>query len=288
MKTLITNKLDGISLELVYENQVLQSAVTRGDGLIGDDITDNVRHMPNVPKTIPVAGRVFIRGELVIGLKTFESYWKPRGAKNPRNSVAGLCKGRSTPEDLATVRFVAYDLCGDHRATYTTKSGLILDLGKMGFEIPEVLVVVDTCDKAIAVYENYDKTLRATLSYLTDGLVIEVDDLKSQDTLFTIQDGCPTYATAIKPSPKAAVTKVIGITWSMGLSGRYCPTAQVVPADLDGTTLQNVNLHNLDFLWNLAEKGFGIGAEIMVVRAGDVIPYLHSVVTPAPSEVPSA
>jgi len=282
MQCLILEKLDGISLNLTYQDGKLESAVTRGDGTQGDDITLNATHIRGVLKTIPFQGRVQIRGEVVLPLKEFNEYWAPKGKANPRNAVSGLCKGRSTPEDLATMQFVAYDLYGTERMPAVTEAAVILKLVQAGFTVPVISRVVNSAQEAEEFYRLYDTTLRKELPWQTDGLVIRINDLATQEAKFSIEGGRPTYAVAIKPSPAAVVTTVKKVTWSMGLSGRFCPVAEVEPTAFDGTTLRNVNLHNLENVQNLHKQGFGIGAQILVVRAGDVIPYLSRIVTPAP------
>lgn len=283
----VDEKLDGISLCLNYNEGRLVSAVTRGDGIHGDNITQNAKYIRGVQLEVPDKENFSVSGEVVLPFLDFNSYWKNKGKANPRNTVAGVCKGRSPEEDLRTLQFVACHYYGDKRISIPGE----LDLHKgflesrLGFQIPSLSRVVSSFEELFAFYEQYDKTLRDTLPYLTDGLVIKVNDLRLQDEKFTITDGIPNYAVAIKPSPTVVMTKVIGLRWDMGLSGRLCPVAQVRPTEFGGTTLRNVNMFNLDFLIEAYKKGFGIGATIVVERTGDVLPYYKRVEIPANKEI---
>lgn len=278
----ITEKLDGISLDLTYDNGKLVSAVTRGDGTHGDNITPNAKHIRGVLPEVTDLGRFHVRGEVVLPFVDFEAYWKPRGKANPRNTVSGVCKGRSPEADLKTLMFVAYDYYGDkRRSLIKTEEGIVNYLNDLKFFKPKVFYTIKIILEIITLYKKYDAEIRATLPWLTDGLVIRVNSLEAQDSKFTIESGIPTYAVAIKPSPTVVTTEVIGIEWNMGLSGRMCPVAQVRPTEFDGTILRNVNMFNLDFLYQASKKGFDIGALIQVERTGNVLPYYKKVVVPA-------
>jgi DNA ligase (NAD+) len=111
-------------------------------------------------------------------------------------------------------------------------------------------------------------------------LVLKVNCLHAQGRVGS-KNNRPEHSIAVKPTPKACTTKVLSLVWDAGLSGRFTPVAHVEPTHLDGVTLRKVNMHNLDYLGEWVAKGFGIGAEITVIRSGDVIPYLTQVITPA-------
>lgn len=281
MQVIIQAKLDGVSLCATYVDGKLNSLVTRGDGLIGDDITSHAEHMNNVPLTINKSGVVHVRGEGIMYESDFEQHFKSNGFKNARNTVSGMLKGRDTKQ-LKYVRFVAYEYYGPDREEYRYESAHVTTLMSLGFEVPQLCQVVDNLDAAKNVYTQYDERGgREALPYKTDGLVLKVNDTQLHGKLPTVAGGRPGHATAIKPTPKAAVTKVLSVIWSMGLSGRFTPVAQLEPADLDGVTLRQVNLHNLSYLREWVGKGFGVGAKVVVIRSGDVIPYLTQVLEPA-------
>lgn len=292
MRAIIEAKIDGISLLLTYVGGKLESAVTRGDGFVGDDITENALHIKGVAHTIPYTDHpVYIRGEVVMYETTFKQAYselkKSDGSqryKNARNTTSGMCKGRSDPKDLANLSFIAYEVHGSARGWLLTESRVIETLQKWGFEVPSLVIMVTTANEAEQVYLDYDqKGGREKIPYQTDGLVIKVNDISEQNKFPTVGNR-PSYCVAIKPTSKVAITKVLGVTWEMGLSGRFTPVASVEPCDLDGTTNKRLNLFNLDFLTQWHQKGFGIGAIIRVRRTGDVLPYLDDVITPAPSK----
>jgi DNA ligase (NAD+) len=255
--------------------------VTRGDGKVGEDISPNIPFMTSIPNKIPDLGHVFIRGEAIVNWNNFKEHLANE-FENPRNSASGLIRSKSKVELLKYLSFVAYDYYGPERIKRISKETEILAYlsQQLKFEIPKICRTADTPGEAVAIYEQYDKQWRDELPWMTDGLVMKVNDLNLQNKLGD-RGGRPEHSIALKPTPKACVTKVIGLTWEQGLSGRYTPVAQVEPTPLDGVTLRNVNMHNLDFLGLWVKKGFGIGATITVLRSGDVIPYPQSVIIPA-------
>lgn len=302
MNICVQAKLDGVSLRATYQDGKLVQLVTRGDGEIGDDITVHAPHLCNLPQFVPsFRGVMHVRGEGIIYEEDFRQIFKPKGQMNARNMVTGLLKGRSTPEDLKFVHFVALEMHG--QLAPATESDSIRTLRSTGFEVPSLVFLVTNAVQAEKVYTDYDAGGRQNLPYKTDGLVLKIDDKKLQSN-YPMSGGRPGHAVAVKPSPKACLTRVKKLVWEMGLSGAYTPVAEVEPAELDGTTLRRVNMFNLDFLdaWvNGGEisvpkseqhptgkrkllGGFGVGAEILVVRSGDVIPYLTDVVVPVPRE----
>lgn len=282
MQCVVQEKLDGISLSLEYCGGILFRAVTRGDGSVGEDITSNVQHIPVIPKVIGDTDHLFVRGEALITSKDFKDHFAGKGFENPRNTTSGIMRGKSNDAELSHVTFVAYEYHGPKRGNeLDTEDMVVKHLADLGFVVPFLSDVVDSPDGVYKIYLEYESAIRETLSWLTDGLVVKVNQIAQQNRL-GVKNGRPDYAVALKPKPKACVTKVIGITWEQGLSGRFTPVAQVEPTALDGVTLKNVNLHNLDYLGEWCKKGFSLGATIMVVRSGDVIPYLVGVINPGP------
>jgi len=257
--------------------------VTRGDGIIGDDVTPNAAFIPSIPKFIPgESERTFVRGEAVIKLSDFETV-KDR-FENPRNTVAGVIRARSVVEILNLITFVGFDLHSEERGTlFTTERGLWERIGDLGFQRSKISTVVDSWERVQTVFEAYDQSpagevySRKGLPWQTDGLVVKVNDLVLQNK-FQTKNNRPAHSVAIKPSPTMVETTVTGITWQMGLSGRYTAVCHVTPTPMDGVTLRNVNLHNLTFLSKLIKTGFLIGCKIRVIRAGDVIPQIVGVV----------
>lgn len=280
MQCVIQEKLDGLSISLEYRDGKLFQMLTRGDGKVGEDITPNAEHIPSIPKEISEKGVVCIRGEALIRLNDFKDHLADK-FENPRNTASGLIRGKSTVQYLKHITFVAYDYYGPLRGKgVDTEDRVQAYLGSLGFSTPKLCHTVNNPEEAIAVYEQYDKEWRDDLPWLTDGLVLKVNSLALQNKLGA-NNSRPEHSVAIKPTPKACITTVLSITWEMGLSGRYTPVVQVTPTPLDGVTLRNVNMHNLDYLGEWVKKGFGIGAQVTVVRSGDVIPYLTGVLIPA-------
>jgi DNA ligase (NAD+) len=276
---MIQEKLDGLSISLLYEDGKFIQMLTRGDGKQGEDITENAMRMPSIPQTIPEKGTVLVRGEAVISWVNFRENFKGEG-ENPRNTATGVIRSKSLPDKLKYVDFVAYDYYGaNRRASVKTEEEVLKYLSSMSFKVPVFQRLVNSPTEMIAVYESYDKGERDNLPYMTDGLVAKVNSLDSQERL-GVKNNRPEYAIAMKPTPKACVTRIIGITWEMGLSGRYTPVIQVEPTPLDGVTLRNVSMHNLRYLKEWTTKGLKLGSTITVVRSGDVIPMLKSLVNP--------
>jgi DNA ligase (NAD+) len=264
---LVTEKLDGLSLAVQYEDGKLVSAITRGDGHVGERITANARRMKGVPAKLSEPLTVSIRGEIFLKLsdmkRAFPGYESP-----PRNKAAGLSKrfdGQGT-ENL-TVMF--YDLEGEDFATEEEKYRRLVALGL----IVPAYAVTDV-EGALAIHAGYVKELRSKLDYEIDGLVVRANDLRTQHLLGELGDR-PRAAIAFKFPSMAKVSKVIAIVWETGPSGRVTPVAQVEPVEIGGAIVQNVSLHNAS---NVERLGIGVGDEVLVSRRNDVIPYLEEVV----------
>lgn len=268
-------KIDGCSLCVVYVDGKFSKLITRGDGLVGDDITENGSKMVCFPKTIGIMGVVYVRGEGVLCDLPFETHFKPKGFANARNTTTGLLKGKSSAEDLEKLSFIAYKLHSD-KIKHETEMEEIEGLKELGFEVPKICELVLNKKDLVELYKKYDSTIRDTLPYKTDGLVLILNKKADQEKLPNV-GGRPGHAIAVKPSPKKAVTKVLGIEWEMGLSGAYSPVALVEPCDLDGTTCKRVNMFNLDFLQGWVNKGFDKGCMISIVRTGDILPHIDNV-----------
>ena len=266
---LVTEKLDGLSLAVNYEDGVIKSAITRGDGHIGERITENARRMMGVPARLPGKVTGSIRGEIILKLsdmlRAFPGYESP-----PRNKAAGLSKrldGVGT-ENL-TVMF--YDFEGGNEE-FATEREKYDRLREMGLIVPAYAVT--DLDGAIAIHAEYSKRKRVKLDYEIDGLVVRANDLRTQNLLGELGDR-PRAAVAFKFASMAKISRVIGISWETGPSGRVTPLANVEPVELVGAIVQNVSLHNVS---NVERLGIGIGDEVLVSRRNDVIPYLEEVV----------
>jgi DNA ligase (NAD+) len=265
-KVMVQPKLDGVSLSLEYSNGSLTRAVTRGDGVVGEDVTHIVRHLPSVPETLQGTFTGVVRGEVVI----HRDELNPR-YKNTRNAVSGLLNYRtSTPKKAAeeNCRFYAFDLYGEGVPNAMLAS---LSLYQFGFTQP-VEQVMDTT-KAVTDYIEILLANRPDLPYDIDGVVVKVSDFATRERL-GYRSNSPRWAFAFKPESATAVTKLNGVTWQTGKGGTVTPVAELEPVDLMGVTISRASLHNLA---QIEKLGITIGDDVIVKRANDVIPQVSGV-----------
>lgn len=283
---LATEKLDGLSLELLYQDGRLEAAVTRGDGVLGELITANVRRMQRVPATIAASGRLSVRGEIVLKKSDAERMivWKRavdrhfEELRSLRNMAAGLARAKE-PRYLRGVCFltvVCYDLEGaEELATERTK---LAYLRALGFEVPPD--GAGDMSATLARFEEYAGRLRESLDYEIDGLVVRADDLRAAALLGELNNR-PRAAVAFKFAHEMQVTQLLDILWSTGDTGRITPIAQTQPVFLAGAEVRQASLHN----WaNVKRLGIGIGDQVLVSRRNDVIPYVEKVEAKGPNE----
>lgn len=297
-------KLDGLSLALQYSAGHLQRGVTRGDGSIGEDVTSNVRTIKSIPLSLSVARLKSaglppdfeIRGECVMPQAAFrrmnadyEAAGRPTKA-NPRNAAAGTIRTLE-PNIVAQRRldFYAYFLLDSRTGDMLlpTQSAALEALGKAGLRINPRVATVETIDEVIA-FINAAEPLRDSLGFEIDGIVIKVDRVTQQQRLgFTGK--APRWAIAYKFAARAGITRLNGVLFQVGRTGKVTPVASLDPVSIGGTTVSRATLHNAD---EIARLGVRIGDSVSVERGGDVIPKITGVVTPAehPTEIifPSA
>jgi DNA ligase (NAD+) len=274
----VAEKLDGISIEVIYRDGKLTDAITRGDGEVGERITQNVARMKGVPSRIKDKRSMSVRGEIILRLSDMKKHVTQ--GTSPRNLAAGTSKRfDGTGTDNLTVLF--YDVA-DHldAATEVEKFAFIRSLG---FATPQT--AHGGIDDVLALYARYSGELRAKLDYEIDGLVIYVNSLRTQTMLGEVNHR-PRGAVAFKFASPAKVTRVLAIHWDTGSSGRVTPVAIVAPVELAGATVQRASLHNAG---NVRALGIGVGDEVLVSRRNDVIPYVEEVVEKhgAPAEPPT-
>jgi DNA ligase (NAD+) len=272
----VAEKLDGISIECIYRGGKLVDAITRGDGEVGERITQNVARMKGVPSRIKDRRSMSVRGEIILRLSDMKKHVVT--GTSPRNLAAGTSKRfDGTGCDNLTVLF--YDVA-DHLdvATEVEKFAFIRSLG---FATPNLQH--GGIEDVIALYDAYASGKRAALDYEIDGLVIYVNSLHLQAQLGEVNHR-PRGAVAFKFASPAKVTKVLEIRWDTGSSGRVTPVAIVAPVELAGATVQRASLHNAA---NVRALGLGVGDEVLVSRRNDVIPYVEEVVEKlGPAAVP--
>ena len=264
---LLTHKIDGSSMELVYQGGKLVRAVTRGDGTIGEDVTSNVLQIPGIPHAISAEGDVSVRGEVVMYKEVFQTEYAKDYA-NPRNTANGKVREKKNGgADCRNLNFIAYTLiiAGN---VLKTEQEQFQDLEYLGFEIPfyEVGNVYDLAQTFETV-----KGAREAIHYEIDGMVVRVNDMAVQDGLGS-KAMRPNGQIAWKFDAAMATTKVIGVRWQVGPSGRVTPVAAVEPVHIGGVTITSISLHNMSLFRKL--KLFA-GCEVLVARRNDVIPYIE-------------
>jgi DNA ligase (NAD+) len=282
---MLTEKLDGLSLELVYLDGELDSAITRGDGEVGERITANVRRMRGVPAQIETKGSVSVRGEIVLRKSNLAEFVEERVRMDPgfnrelslRNTAAGLARAKEA-RLLPLVRLLnvlCYDVEGvSGLATEVEKMELITELG---FDTPTV--ASGELSAMIATYRRYSDKLREGLDYEIDGLVVRANSIHTS-TLLGELNRRPRAAIAFKFVSEAKVSTLRAIGWSTGDSGRITPIAEIEAVRLAGANVRQASLHN----WaNVQKLRIGVGDQVLVSRRNDVIPYVEKVVVKGPN-----
>ena len=278
-------KLDGLAISLWYENGVLVRGVTRGDGETGEDITQNVKTIRNLPKVLSSQHQAIpelleVRGEVLMPKQGFEKLNADQQAKgdktfaNPRNAAAGSL--RQLDPNIAASRplaFYAYGIaqCQPNHGLETMHDSLHW-LTKFGFEIAERQFLCASIEEVQQRYEQIQQE-RPDIKVEIDGMVIKVDSLKQQQQLGFLSRE-PRWATAYKFPAQAALTKVENIDWQVGRTGTLTPVARLTPVFVGGVTVSNVTLHNIGEIHRLDVR---IGDTVSVYRTGDVIPKVEKV-----------
>lgn len=274
-------KLDGLSMELVYENGKLIRALTRGDGLIGEDVTHNILTIKSIPKTIKHKGLLEVRGEVLIFKKDFAEMNEqqvelglPEFA-NPRNAAAGAI--RQLDSKIAASRplkFFAYALGEYEGITFDSQEHTEKTFKDLGFPVLEdsLICVTANTEKLVSYYKKIEEK-RSSLPYDIDGIVVKVNSFKLQDELGMVARS-PRWATATKFKPEKAETQIEDIRVQVGRTGALTPVAIMKPVKVGGVTITNATLHNQD---EINRKDVRIGDFVFVQRAGDVIPEITEV-----------
>ena len=277
-------KIDGLACSLIYENGKLVRAATRGDGVVGENVTANVRTIRSIPLTLKVPdgetvpALLDVRGEVYLprqALMRLNEQRAERGESefaNPRNAAAGSLR-QLDPQVTASrsLSFFAYYLVGEGAQPKHSESLALL--AHYGFKVSENYKVVENIDEAIKYIGDFNE-LRQGLSYDTDGAVIKVNDVYQQRILgATGKD--PRWATAYKYPPEQAETTLEDIDWRVGRTGVLTPTAVLTPVKLSGSVISRATLHNEDFI---RAKDIRIGDRVVINKAGEIIPEVLRVV----------
>ncbi len=293
-------KIDGLGVALLYERGRFVRGATRGDGRIGEDITQNLRTIKSIPATLggPLKGatKLEVRGEVYMPRDAFarlnaglEEAGQPVFA-NPRNAAAGAVRQKDPAVTAARpLEIFLYHVSVLEPPAFHSQWERLEALKKSGFRVNPRSERCPDIDAVLAYFGRLEAE-RDALGYDADGAVVKVDDLEQQRRLGATAHH-PRWAIAYKFAARQATTRVVSITINVGKSGALTPTAQLEPVELAGVTVSNVSLHNED---EVRRKDVRVGDTVLIERAGDVIPYLVQVVTskrpepePEPFQMPS-
>lgn len=270
-------KIDGLSLSLKYTAGQLVVAATRGDGSVGENITENVKRIKDVPLVLKEPIDIVVRGEAYLPRKNFVKLNKERELEgkpsfaNPRNAAAGTLRQLDTKE--VTRRGLATFLYQEASpATNDTQEEVLEYLEKLGLVVNKERVFARNIDEVWAFIERV-AALRDDLDYDIDGVVIKVNNLAEQEELgFTVK--APRWAIAYKFPAELAETEILSVDWTVGRTGVVTPTANMVPVTLAQTTVSRATLHNVDYI---KEKDIRLKDKVMIYKAGDIIPAVQRV-----------
>ena len=271
-------KIDGLSISLTYENGVLVTGATRGDGSVGEDITENLKRVKDIPLVLPEPVNITARGECYMPRASFDRVNQIRQENgepefaNPRNAAAGTLRQLDTK--IVAKRNLATFLYQEVSPTdQSSQEGVLEKLARLGFVVNQERVLAEDMEQ---IWDFIQKVaqLREDLPYDIDGIVIKVNDLAVQEELgFTVK--APKWAVAYKFPAEEKEAKILSVDWTVGRTGVVTPTANLTPVQLAGTTVSRATLHNVDYI---AEKDIHQDDTVIVYKAGDIIPAVLRVV----------
>ena len=273
-------KIDGLSMSLIYEDGILQSCSTRGDGTIGEDVTVNVLTIPSIPTRIDAKGHIEIRGEVYMPKKSFLELNKEREKNgeplfaNARNAAAGSI--RNLDSSIAKSRKLDawwYYLENANQLGFKKHTDALNYVKSLGFKVNPETKAISGIDNILEYVAKYNK-LRNSLEYDIDGIVLKVNDFSKYDILgYTAKT--PKWAIAYKFPPEEVITKLEDIVFSVGRTGKITPNAVLDPVRVAGSLVSRATLHNEDFI---LEKDLKIGDYVTLRKAGDIIPEVVKVI----------
>ena len=271
-------KIDGLSISLTYENGVLVTGATRGDGSVGEDITENLKRVKDIPLVLPEPVNITVRGECYMPRASFDRVNQIRQENgepefaNPRNAAAGTLRRLDTK--IVAKRNLATFLYQEVSPTdQSSQEGVLEKLARLGFVVNQERVLAEDMEQ---IWDFIQKVaqLREDLPYDIDGIVIKVNDLAVQEELgFTVK--APKWAVAYKFPAEEKEAKILSVDWTVGRTGVVTPTANLTPVQLAGTTVSRATLHNVDYI---AEKDIHQDDTVIVYKAGDIVPAVLRVV----------
>ncbi|EIF37843.1 NAD-dependent DNA ligase LigA [Streptococcus sp. SK643] len=271
-------KIDGLSISLTYEKGILVAGATRGDGSVGENITENLKRVKDVPLTLPEELDITVRGECYMPRASFDQVNQARQENgepefaNPRNAAAGTLRQLDTAvvakRNLATFLYQEAS-----PSTRDSQEKVLNHLEQLGFVVNPKRILAENIDEIWNFIQEIGQE-RENLPYDIDGVVIKVNDLASQEELgFTVK--APKWAVAYKFPAEEKEAKLLSVDWTVGRTGVVTPTANLTPVQLAGTTVSRATLHNVDYI---AEKDIRKDDTVIVYKAGDIIPAVLRVV----------
>lgn len=271
-------KIDGLSISLAYENGILVAGATRGDGSIGENITENLKRVKDIPLTLPNPLTITVRGECYMPKASFDAVNQLRQENgeaefaNPRNAAAGTLRQLDT--SVVAKRNLATFLYQEASPTSeATQEDVLQKLSQLGFSVNEKRILASTIDQVWDFIEKVGQE-RDKLPYEIDGIVIKVNHLAAQEELgFTVK--APKWAIAYKFPAEEKEAQLLSVDWTVGRTGVVTPTANLTPVQLAGTTVSRATLHNVDYI---REKDIRKDDTVIVYKAGDIIPAVLRVV----------
>lgn len=271
-------KIDGLSISLMYENGILVAGATRGDGSVGENITENLKRVKDIPLVLPTAVNLTVRGECYMPRSSFDRVNRLRQENgepefaNPRNAAAGTLRQLDTA--IVAKRNLATFLYQEVSPTdMASQDAVLKKLSKNGFSVNEQYILADSMDEIWEFIEKINQE-RKQLPYDIDGVVVKVNDLAMQEELgFTVK--APKWAIAYKFPAEEKEAQLLSVDWTVGRTGVVTPTANLTPVQLAGTTVSRATLHNVDYI---AEKDIRKDDTVIVYKAGDIIPAVLRVV----------
>lgn len=271
-------KIDGLSISLTYEKGILLAGATRGDGSIGENITENLKRVKDIPLTLPEELDITVRGECYMPRASFDQVNQARQENgepefaNPRNAAAGTLRQLDTAvvakRNLATFLYQEAS-----PSTRDSQEKVLKHLEQLGFVVNSKRILAESMDEIWNFIQEVGEE-RDNLPYDIDGVVIKVNDLAGQEELgFTVK--APKWAVAYKFPAEEKEAQLLSVDWTVGRTGVVTPTANLTPVQLAGTTVSRATLHNVDYI---AEKDIRKDDTVIVYKAGDIIPAVLRVV----------
>ena len=271
-------KIDGLSISLTYEKGILVAGATRGDGYVGENITENLKRVRDIPLTLPEELDMTVRGECYMPRASFDQVNQARQENgepefaNPRNAAAGTLRQLDTAvvakRNLATFLYQEAS-----PSTRDSQEKVLKHLEQLGFVVNPKRILAETIDEIWDFIQEVGQK-RENLPYDIDGVVIKVNDLAGQEELgFTVK--APKWAVAYKFPAEEKEAQLLSVDWTVGRTGVVTPTANLTPVQLAGTTVSRATLHNVDYI---AEKDIRKDDTVIVYKAGDIIPAVLRVV----------